>query len=185
MTSKSNVNGSDWLKSTILQQYFGLGILPLKKLLLWVFIDFQFTLWLNNLNDWVERLKLGLNFSDVSEGIFGSHFLENPLETLKLNKSSLVGNDFKTNVNFLSGFDNKVLVLLIFYHIEIFVSVLNEDFKVSNSDVLDEGIVKGKAYSDGFLDITDSCITVDNERRYVIAVDTINKLFFLTVCAVE
>ena len=34
MTSKSNVNGSDWLKSTILQQYFGLGILPLKKLLL-------------------------------------------------------------------------------------------------------------------------------------------------------
>ena len=105
---------------------------------------FEFTLWLDNFNDRVERLELGLDFSDVSEGIFSGHFFKDPLETLKLNKSSLVGNDFKTDVNFLSGFDEKVLVLLIFSHIKIFVSVLDEDFKASNLDVLDEGVVKGK-----------------------------------------
>lgn len=144
MTSKSDVNGCDWLESTVLQHDFTLSVFALEQLLLRIFIDFQFSLWLHNFNNWVKRLQLRFYFSDVSERVLCCHFFKDPLEALKLNKSSLIGNDFEADVNFLFRFDNQILVLLIFNHIKIFVPIFNEDFKVSNSDVLNEGIVKGK-----------------------------------------
>jgi hypothetical protein len=54
---------------------------------------------------------LGVDFGEISESELGGHSLKNPLEALKLNESSLVGDQLEAEVGFFAGLDNQALVL--------------------------------------------------------------------------
>lgn len=57
--------------------------------------------------------------------------------------------------------------------------------KIGDSDFLNERVVKSETKSDRFLDIAYSSVSVDYGWGKIFAVDSVNELFFLTVCTVK
>jgi hypothetical protein len=163
--AECDVDGGDGLGAAVFKYNFSDSVFALEKLLLATFIDFEFSLGLYNFNNRVERFHLGVDFGEISESELGGHSLENPLKALKLNESSLVGDQPEAEVGFFAGLHNQALVLLIFNRLKVLVPILDQHLKVSDLDVLHEGVVKSETYFNGLFEVTDSRVAVDDEGR--------------------
>ncbi len=128
---------------------------------------------------------MGLDFGEVSESELGGHSFKHPLEALKLNESSLVGDQLEAEVGFFARLDNQALVLLIFDSLKVFVPVLDQHLKVGDLDVLHEGVVKSETDFNGLFEVADSRVAVDYEGRESVAIHTVDELLFFTVSAIE